>query len=70
MRLNKSENGAMTLAVDTAITFMEFSEYTPAALPPSCKKTERDHALIMLRSLRSKLLRSAAEPANNSPTQE
>ena len=48
----------MTLFVDTAITFMEFSEYTPAALPPSCKKTERDHALIMLRSLRSKLLRS------------
>lgn len=63
MRLNKNENGAMTLAVDTAITVLE-ADYD---LPPGVKKSEVNHALIMLRSMRSKLLRSAVEPDASTP---
>jgi hypothetical protein len=58
--LNKNENAAMTLACDTAITIMEAG----FDLPPSVRQTEVTHALIMLRSMRSKLLREAAKPDN------
>ncbi len=68
MRLTKAENGPMTLAVDTAITVLE-ADYD---LPAGVKRGEVNHSLIMMRSLRSRLLREAAEPAdtNSSPKQE
>jgi hypothetical protein len=62
MRLNKSENGLTTLALDTAITIME-ANYD---LPPSVRKGEVTHALIMLRTLRSKLLREGASTQEES----
>jgi hypothetical protein len=59
MRLSKTDNGAMTLAVDTAITILE-ADYD---LPPGIRKIDVQHALIMLRNLRSKLLREGADLA-------
>lgn len=64
MRLSKNEYSAVTLALDTAITVLEAG----ADLPPCVRKTEVQHSLIMLRSMRSRLLRGAVEPSVDSPT--
>lgn len=69
MRLTKAENVPLTLAVDTAITVLE-AGYD---LPPGVKRGEVNHSLIMMRSLRSRLLREAVEPPSDgtsSPKQE
>jgi hypothetical protein len=60
MRLNKLENGATTLAIDTAITFMEQESQS---WPTNVRARDVEQALIMLRSMRSKLLREAANQA-------
>jgi hypothetical protein len=58
MRLPKADSMPMALACDTAITVLE-AKYE---LPPGVKKGEVDHALTMLRTMRSRLLRANLEP--------
>jgi hypothetical protein len=65
VRLSKNEYNALTLALDTAITVLEL----PSEMAPGVKRTEVNHSLIMLRALRSRLLRNASDPsADSSPT--
>lgn len=68
MRLTKAENVPLTLAIDTAITMLE-AGYD---LPPGVKRGEVNHSLIMMRSLRSRLLREAVEAPSDgtSPTKQ
>jgi hypothetical protein len=44
----------MILANDTAITFME----SDSPNPPGVTKADREHALAMMRSMRSRLIKS------------
>jgi hypothetical protein len=54
VRLPKADVRPMILANDTAITFMESDAPNPAGIT----KSDREHALCMMRSMRSRLIKA------------
>lgn len=62
MRLPKADSLPMALACDTAITILE----ADAPLPAGIKKTDVNHALSMLRTMRTRLLRANRDPEETS----
>lgn len=66
MRFSKAELLPLAVAMDTAISALELDPDKPVQPWPA--KRERENALLFLRAVRSKALRSARDPAEPDTT--